>query len=375
MRRCGRIRPVAAATEWMETALDELDDVRRAWRFEPHRIAQNGHTQTFAGALWPRSYQRDPRLVETRLVEVAPGARVRIRCAWQPKPLQCPTVLLVHGLEGSDESRYILGSADKAFAAGWNAVRMNLRNCGGTEELSTTLYHSGMSSDLAMVLRLLVEQEGLPAVAVVGFSLGGNLVLKLAGELGRDAPEALLAIAAVSPAVDLSACAAMLERPQNGFYQRRFVRSLRARIRLKNRLVPGSLDVGRLRGLRSVRDYDDRYIAPLFGFADAEDYYERATSRHVLGDISIPTLVIHADDDPFVVLTERARAPLESNRRVRVIRTQRGGHVAFVSRRDSRDGADDAFWAENRVVEFINLMAYNRARSRPANPQRVLAPY
>lgn len=364
--------------DWTRRALDDLDARLPEWRFEPHRIARGGHAQTFAGALWRRRFVREPASAETRHVRVSEDTEVRLRCAWQPDRAASPTVLLVHGLEGSDESCYLLGTADKALAAGWNAVRMNIRNCGGTEGLTPTLYHSGMSGDVRAVVRHLVEEEGLPELAVVGFSLGGNMILKMAGELGAErlgAPEALVALAAVSPAVDLSAAAARLEARSNLFYQARFVRSLRARIREKDRLFPGRFDVGRLEGLRSVRDYDDRYIAPLYGFRDAEDYYERASARHVLADLPVPTLLVHADDDPFVPLTPRVAAVAGANPLVRIVATGGGGHVGFVASPAARRAGEDAHWAENRVVEFLTLMAYNRARSRPVNPPRVLVPY
>lgn len=361
--------------DWTVDALADLDTRLPDWRFEPHGAVRGGHAQTFAGALWRRQFGRDADADAVLMVDVAPDTQVRLRCAWQADRHAAPTMLVVHGLEGDERSCYVLGTADKAFAAGWNAIRMNIRTCGGTEALTPTLYHSGMSGDVAAVVRHLVDVEGLREVAVVGFSLGGNLVAKMTGELGREAPEALLAIALVSPAIDLSAAAARLERRANVFYQFRFVRSLRARIREKDRLFPGVFDVERLRGMRSVRDYDGRYIAPLYGFRDAEDYYERASARHVLPSVAVPALVLHADDDPFVPWTDRIAAAARSNPLLRTVETKHGGHVGFIASKASRNGSEDAHWAENRVVEFLNLMAYNRARSRAVNPPRALVPY
>lgn len=365
-------RVTQAIPEETARSLAGLDERMRAWRFRPHPLVAGGHAQTFAGALWRRAYRARAERAEERLVEVAPDARVLARCSWLGEPRARPTLLLVHGLEGSDASCYMLGTADKALAAGWNVVRLNVRNCGGSEHLSPTLYHSGMSGDVAAVLRHLTEEEGLDRVAVAGFSLGGNMVLKMAGELGRGAPDALLGVAAVSPAVDLSAAAARLEAPSNRFYQWRFVRSLGARMRRKAALFPGRYDVARLRGMRTVREYDDRYIAPLFGFRDAEDYYDRASSLHHLGAVSVPALLLHAADDPFIPLTERVRRAAAASPYVRLLETGRGGHVGFVA----ADGAgEDRHWAENRVVEFLRILEYNRARSRRSDPTRVLVPY
>jgi predicted alpha/beta-fold hydrolase len=357
----------------MSAALADLDERLRAWRFEPPRALRRAHSQTFAGALWRRRFRRDPASDEARRVRVAPDSEVLLRCSWQPDRHARPTVLLVHGLEGCDASCYMLGTADKAFAAGWNAVRMNVRNCGGTEHLTPTLYHSGMSDDVRAVLAHLVEDERLPAVAVAGFSLGANMVLKMAGELGPAAPEALVGVAGLSSAVDLSAAAARIEVLENRFYQWRFVNSLASRMKRKDRLYPGRYDLARLRGCRSVRDYDERYIAPLYGFRDAEDYYERASARHVLAEIRVPALLLHAADDPFTPLTERVRAAAARNPLARAVVTERGGHVGFMAA--EADG-EDRHWAENRLVEFLRVLEYNRARSRHlVDPPRALVPY
>jgi pimeloyl-ACP methyl ester carboxylesterase len=152
------------------------------------------------------------RFPQDRVFIVAPHARVLGRCFWQPAPTNHPTLIALHGLEGSSEAHYMRGMADKAFAEGFNVVLLNQRNCGGTEHLSMTLYHSGLSADVDVVLREL-SAEGHRAIVIAGYSLGGNLALKLAGDYGRDAPTTLKAIAAVSPVMDLPRCVEALERP------------------------------------------------------------------------------------------------------------------------------------------------------------------
>lgn len=324
------------------------------WRFVPHRSVASGHAQTIAGALWPRRF--DPALAAADRVEieVEPGSRVVALASWLPDRESRPTLLLVHGLEGSSESRYMLGTAGKALAAGWNAVRLNLRNCGDTEHMSATLYNSGMSGDVAAVVGHLVERERVGRLVVAGFSLGANLVLKMAGELGDRAPSALRGIATVSPAIDLSASAAALERRSNLLYQRRFVRSLAARMRRKAALFPGRYDLAPLAGMCTVRDYDDRYVAPLFGYRDAEDYYERATARHVLASIRVPALLLHAADDPFIPFTDRVRREVDANPLARAVVTERGGHVGYVG---ATAEGEDRFWSENRLLDFARLCA------------------
>src|SRR5262249_51169247 len=150
-----------------------------------------------------------------------------------------PTIVLLHGLEGSSFAHYVCGIADKAWAAGWNVVRLNQRNCGGTEHLSRGLYHSGLTHDVTTVIRELIAVDGISAIAVAGYSLGGNLTLKLAGEWGADAPPELKAVVAVSPTMDLARCVEALEQRSNAIYEWNFVRNLKARMTRKAAVVPG----------------------------------------------------------------------------------------------------------------------------------------
>lgn len=355
-------------------ALDAVDARIPTWNFSPYPRLRNGHLQTFAGAFWRRSFKNDLAAAEQRLVEVEPGCQILLRCNWLPERRSRPTALIVHGLEGSDASGYMMGTADKFLSAGWNAVRMNMRNCGGTEHLSRTLYHSGMSGDVATAARFLADTEGLDQIALVGFSLGGNSVLKLVGQLGDDVPSYLLGAAAVSAAADLTASADRLEHPSNWVYHGRFVRSLHQRMRRKHALFPELYDISQLRGLRTVRAYDNRYIAPLFGFRDAEDYYETCSAAQFLDAVRVPTLVLHALDDPFIPLTDRIRTPALNNPFIRLVATERGGHVGFVAS-DIRPQNEDRQWAENRLVEFLECLTYNPDRSHEVNPTQSLVPY
>lgn len=357
------MRPVIrkATTRDHTSALALLDERIRSWRFSPHPLFAGGHLQTIAGALWRRDFAPGVMEAEEKLVAVDGDTQVLARCSWLGERRSRPTLVLVHGLEGSDASCYMRGTATKALAAGWNAVRLNIRNCGGTEHMTPTLYHSGMSADVAAVVRYLVEEEGVERLVVVGFSLGGNMVLKMTGELGDAAPGVLLGVAAVSPAIDLSASAAALERPENLLYHWRFVRSLHERMRRKDALFPNRYDVSLLEGARRIRDYDERYIAPLFGFRDAEDYYDRASAIHHLGEIAVPALLIHAEDDPFIPFSDRVALAARANPNLRVVLTERGGHVGFVGAA-AAPGDSDRHWAEQRVVEFAALLEYNRAR-------------
>ena len=207
------------------------------------------------------SRRQFPRLPapEARLFEVAPDTRVLAQCHWQEDRRAALTVMLLHGLEGSSDAHYIRGMADKAWARGFNVVRLNQRNCGGTEHLSRGLYHSGLTHDPLAVMRELARSEGLPRFAFAGYSLGGNLALKIAGELGEAAIPQIAAVAAVSPVMELATCVAAIERRQNLAYHLNFVRNLRARMRRKARMVQmrpsgrRSNSPGQCRALRRMR--------------------------------------------------------------------------------------------------------------------------
>ena len=177
-----------------------------------------GHKQTLYA--WAKA-RRFPSLPApaARYFDVAPDARVLAHCHWQERPQEHPTLLLLHGLEGSSQAHYMCGISDKAWTAGWNVVRLNQRNCGNTEHLSRGLYHSGLTHDPRFVMHELIERDGIRAIAIAGYSLGGNLTLKLAGEFGAEAPPELKAVCAVSPTMDLARCVDALERRANAVYQ------------------------------------------------------------------------------------------------------------------------------------------------------------
>ncbi|HZQ90684.1 MAG TPA: alpha/beta fold hydrolase [Terriglobales bacterium] len=319
--------------------------------FKPHRLLVGGHAQTLAGRFLPRRDALPP--ADERLFSVEAGVEVMCRCHWQADRRAALTVIVVHGLEGSSESQYVIGTANKAWAAGMNVVRMNMRNCGGTEMLGPTLYHSGMSGDVGAVMRALITDDKLAHVALAGFSMGGNLALKLAGELGRDraTPPELRAVAAVSPAADLGASADALSLPSNRIYEWHFVRNLKRSVRRKALAFPGRYDVSRLAGLRSVRDFDEHVTAPYSGFANADDYYFRAAAARVIEHIAVPTLIIHAADDPFIRLLPPTRAAIAANPHVVLEETAHGGHCGFVGEAD-RNGYDGR-WAEREIVRFF----------------------
>lgn len=314
--------------------------------FEPR--FRGGHRQTLYAWARRRLFPHLPA-AEPRYFDVAPDARVLAHCHWQPDRGARPTLLLLHGLEGSSQAHYMGGMADKAWAAGWNVIRLNQRNCGGTEHLSRGLYHSGLIDDPVFVLREVIDTERLGAVAVAGYSLGGNLALKLAGEARATLPE-LVAVCAVSPTMELGACVEALERRANVPYQFNFVRNLKARMRRKAALFPSVFDPAPLRRIWTVRRFDEVYTAPYHGFRDAADYYHRASAMRVVDRITVPTLILAAADDPFVPPEPFSHAAVAGNRHVSVSISPYGGHCAFVEKPET---GYDGYWAEREVVRFV----------------------
>jgi predicted alpha/beta-fold hydrolase len=321
--------------------------------FQPHSLFRNGHAQTIAAYAWPRRFRFASESDEERLFEVAPGVRVLAHCRWQSGRDQHPTIVVWHGIEGSTGSNYMQATAEKSFHAGFNVIRVNFRNCGGTEHLTNTIYHGGLSADLAAVVKELLEKDHISRMFLVGFSLGGNLVLKLAGEYGENPPKGILGVCAVSPSVDLNASADMILRRSNWIYHRDFVRRLKQRIRTNHRLYPESYDISGLNEVHTLREFDDRYTAVAHGFADAADYYNRSSSLRVVDRIRVPTLIIHAGDDPLIPFAPLEDPLVTENPYIFLLGPQHGGHVAFISA--LREVDNDRFWAENRVVEFCKL--------------------
>jgi len=301
----------------------------------------------------PRYFPSLPRPVR-RIFDVASDARVLADCHWQPRPWERATLVALHGLNGSSDAHYMRGLAAKAFAGGLNVVRLNQRNCGDTEHLAAGLFHSGLTADAAHVVHELTQVDGLRAIAVAGYSLGGNLALKLAGEYGPNPPRSLVAVAAVSPIIEIEECTRALERPANVLYQWNFVKDLKRRMRRKARLFPGRFDLTRLNAIRTVREFDAVYTAPHFGFRSAEDYYFRASALRVADRIRVPALIITSEDDPFVPAGPFRDPRVTGNPCIDLRVCSHGGHCGFVG---PRSAGDDGYWAEDQIVAFVESRA------------------
>ena len=318
--------------------------------FVPAPWLRNPHAMTLFPRYWPRAgvLRRVP--TEPRWFTVAPDTKMLGFCHWQSRPTRHPVLVLVHGLEGSSESHYMRGIASKAWRAGFNVVRLNQRNCGGTEHVTPTFYHGGLIQDLSATVEELWKGERCERIWLAGYSMGGNLILRLAGEVGTGlAP--LRGIIAVCPNIDPEACVSALEQRGNWLYHRHFVTSLQARLRRKAALFPDRFDASGLAALKkTLRAFDDAYTAPLGGFASAEEYYDRTGARRVLGNIAVPTLILTAQDDPFIPYETFRLPALAENPRIRFVAPRYGGHCGFFQRPRRRE---DCFWAENRLIDFM----------------------
>lgn len=271
--------------------------------------------------------------------------------------------MLVHGLEGSSDSRYVRGITERAWAAGMNVIRMNMRNCGGSDSLTPTLYHSGRSADVGAVILHFAERFGLEQVALVGYSMGGNLVLKLAGEWGARPP--LVGVATVCPAIDLAAGADALHKPSNRVYELRFLMGLLRRLRHKAALFPEVYQIAGIGPIRSIREFDEKIVARYCGFRDADDYYYRSASARVIDQIAVPTLILLAQDDPFIRLFPETRGKLLANPNILFVEPRHGGHCAFLSRRS----AAGVHWAEATIVRYLQaVLADTLPAAAPTEP-------
>jgi predicted alpha/beta-fold hydrolase len=292
---------------------------------------------------------------EARLLQVTSDTEVLAHCYWQPERTASPTILALHGLEGSSSAHYMLGIADKGLRAGFNVILLNQRNCGGTEHLGPGLYHSGLVDDAALLIRQLAERDGITRIFAAGYSLGGNLALRLAGTYSPEELPTLRGVCAVSPVLDLEACVRALEKRSNFIYQWNFVRNLRNRMRRKQQHFPRAFDLSGLGAIRTVRQFDAAYTAPYFGFASAEDYYHRAAALRVIDRIQVPALIITAEDDPFVPAESFRDPVIAANRNVTLLITKHGGHCGFLA--DAGGPGDDGYWAERQIVDFAGRVS------------------
>ncbi len=307
-------------------------------------LVHDPHWQTILAHFWPRRLDTRRFPARARYIETEPGVQVLVK-SHRPHGRPRGELVLVHGMESSSEASYMLGMAQAALASGYAVHRFNIRSCGGTERLCPNLYHGGLTADL----RRFLETLGRPAF-VTGYSLGGNIVLKLAGELGERGAELMAGICAVSAPIDLLACAARLGSRENRLYERRFVRKLGKKVE-----GTGRFPHCRASRLRSVRDLDEQYTAVLWGFRGASDYYQSQSSQHYLADIRVRTLMLQARDDPIIPFESFRHPAIRENRLITMLAAEHGGHLGFLSRRLlPLPGGATRFWSEAVLLQWMS---------------------
>jgi uncharacterized protein len=316
--------------------------------FQP--FFRNAHLSTLAAYLWRRPVSERRWPVEAVKYRTEPDVEVLVHAQhpdgeYRDNPRG--ELVLVHGLEGSSAAGYARSMAFAALEAGYATHRVNLRSCGGSESLALSNYHSGQTSDVLHILRERKRANGLP-LFLAGFSLGGNVSLKLAGELGESGDQLLAGVCAVSTPIDLAVCAKAIGQMQNYLYHQRFMTCLTDKIRRRVRQAPHLYSAEPLKHVRTIYDFDEYYTAQMFGFGSADNYYRTQSSNQFLEKIRVPTLVIAAKDDPLVPFGMYDHPAFGQNPYLRLIATDHGGHVGFVARRQPR------FWLDSVVLEWFN---------------------
>jgi len=318
----------------------------RPREFRPARWAQGPHAQTL-GARLLRGGQ-DPLLERERLW--TPDGDF-LDLDWGPDPApDAPIVLVMHGLEGSAKRRYMRNMARELVGVGIRPVALNFRGCSGEPNRALHYYHSGKTDDPDFVLRTLRARYPTRRFGALGFSLGGNMLLKLLGERSDGGRGLVDAAVAISVPYDLAAGCELLEQTGMGrFYAAYFLRSLQRKVRWKERVLREVLDLEAALAAVTIRQFDDRVTAPLHGFAGAADYYQTSSSIRFLEGVSVPTLLLHAQDDPFLPDDSIPRLQAAANPYLHLALQPRGGHVGFLEGTPGRP----SFWAEEEAARFL----------------------
>jgi predicted alpha/beta-fold hydrolase len=311
--------------------------------FEP--LFRDPHLSTLAGNFWKRAIDETRFPTLATVIDTEPGSSVVVD-ENRPAELVNAEAILVHGLEGSSRSGYMISLAQALCENGFAAHRVNMRGCGTGDGLTNTLYHSGLTADALAVIRRIRARTTAP-LFLIGFSLGGNLTLKLAGELGEGAAGLVNGFVSVSTPIDLAECVRRIDARDNFIYHRRFVDSLRNRYRRRHLADPARFPLGGLDKVRTIYDFDDQFTAPHFGFGTAENYYKTQSALNFVASIRVPTLAIQAENDPMIPFEIYSDARLRTNPAIRLLAVRHGGHLGFISRLKPR------FWVDSVTIEWM----------------------
>lgn len=330
------------------TNLQKILKELKSYTFKPkYNIS---HLHTIYGKTHARAFFKKPSQV---LFKLSDNAKILIDSYWQKEKTKHPTIVTIHGLEGSSKSKYFIGITNKAYKQGYNVINVNLRNCGNTEKYCKNLYHAGISEDINELIDYLIHKKKLKELYLLGISMGGNIALKLAGEYGKKPPKELRGIIGLSPLIDLKAAGKHASKLAALIYRKPFMRFLHEKIEKKAKYYP-EYDITNLSKIKTFKEFDEAYCKYYGkGFSNAQEYYNTAAAKPYMKHIHIPTLIIQSEDDPLIPLRPLKEVLSEKNPHIIALVTKKGGHVGFISKDPQ---AEDEFWAENRLLEFCNLL-------------------
>lgn len=317
-------------------------------KYSPLFALRNGHIQTCLPVLF-RAAAKVPYTRER--LELSDGDFIDLDWSFADNAsthMASKAALVIHGLEGHAHRKYVLGMTHALNQAGWDVCAMNHRSCSGVANRLARSYHSGETNDVMHALQRMLSAGKYPSAAIVGFSMGGNQTLKLLGEAPPAVPEQVKAAVAISAPCDLAACADKMDHGLTRLYQAYLMHSLKRKIRAKHPDFPDQLPLAPLDGMTAFREFDNTYTAPLSGFRNAEDYYAKCSSKQFLHAIRVPTLIMSAEDDPFLPDACYPIAEAQSNPVLHLEMPKTGGHVGFAINEANGD-----YWTEVRSVEFL----------------------
>jgi predicted alpha/beta-fold hydrolase len=320
---------------------------------------RNPHLLTLAGNFWKRPVDQSGFPTRQVLYPAEPGTQVLVE-ETRPEGVPRGEVFLMHGLEGSSQSGYMISMALALAQAGFVAHRVNMRSCGGTEHLTPTLYHSGLTADLLTLVEAF-HAQGRGPLFLVGYSLGGNVVLKLAGELAERAQGLIAGVCAVSTPIDLHASVRAIGKRSNWIYEQRFVKRLCDRYRRRHAVAPERFPLDGIDQVKTIYQFDDRFTARAFGFGDAANYYRTQSSLRFLNSIPVPVLLLQAKDDPMIPFELFTGVEVRSNPNLTLVATEHGGHLGFISRNSPR------FWADEVLTEWISSKTCGPMGNKPCS--------
>ncbi len=318
--------------------------------FDPFPFLDDPHQQTILSSFF--SFQSEP-LSTQKIIPLSDGDKLSLEITtpkqWKPTDL---SVLMVHGLCGSHKSPYLVRMAKKLEPLGIRTIRFNMRGCGSGKGLAKQIYHSGRSEDVFSAIKALKEDEPDSPLILIGFSLGGNLVLKMTGELNTLADTFLQKVIAVSPPVDLYSSIQMIGEEANVIYERYFYRMLRSDVHYLHRKFKDLPPIRLPRSLK-IYEFDQIYTAPRCGFVSADDYYNKCSSKHFIPDIAIPCKILLAQDDPIV--SSASLDALDLPKSVNLFKTKKGGHMGYLGNPTSEKGV---YWLDSLLLDWIREENY-----------------